>query len=341
MWLAIIVLGGILQGAFALPMKYTTRWSWANTWGMWSVWTLIVVPWSIGLLTIPNLFKIYTEVAPAALGTVFLLGFIWGISAISVGKGLDYLGLGMGFSLIMGLVLTVGSLLPLVTRQTVSHSGSIVFTLIVGIIVMLAGICVSGWSAVLRQNYSRQNSGTFDVAGSKYLVKGLIMCVIAGATAPMLNYAFIYGDPIRAAAERLGVIRTLAPNGIWCIALSGGFLVNATYCIWRIVGEKTLSQYRLAGTGPYFLFTFIMAFMWAGGVVLYGMGTSNLGSLGPSIGWALFFGVAIAVANLLGFLKGEWRDSGQKARIVAMAGLLILISGIALVGWANSLKMHT
>jgi len=57
---------------------------------------------------------------------------------------------------------------------------------------------------------------------------------IAGVTAPMLNYAFIYGNKLRAAAESLGASKTLAPNSIWTITLFGGFFVNLLYCLFLL-----------------------------------------------------------------------------------------------------------
>lgn len=335
-WMAIIILGGLLQGAFALPMKYTSQWRWANMWGMWSVWTLLVIPWVVGFLTIPNLCEVYRNVAPSSLGIVFLLGLIWGISAIAVGKGLDYLGLGLGFSLIMGLVLCIGSLLPIL-NSTLKLNTMIVL-LFIGVAVMLVGICLSGWSAVLRQNDIAKLSSA-SATGRAYLVKGVLICLVAGITAPMLNYAFIYGDPIRVSAENLRISKAVASNGIWGIALLGGFFVNAAYCIWQLNREKVWHLFKLAGTRSYYFYTFLMGLMWAGGVVLYGMGTSNLGKLGPSIGWAVFFGIAIAFANLLGFFKGEWRGTQPKSRIIAIVGLIVLLVGIGIVGWANGVEV--
>jgi len=32
------VVAGVLNASFALPMKFTRRWAWENTWAVWSVW---------------------------------------------------------------------------------------------------------------------------------------------------------------------------------------------------------------------------------------------------------------------------------------------------------------
>lgn len=337
-WIALAALGGILQGSFALPMKFTTKWKWENIWSMWSIWTLLFVPWVIGFLTLPNLAQIYSNVSPKALMLVFAYGLIWGISAIAVGKGLDYLGLALGFSLIMGLVIAVGSVLPLIIshpEDILKYSG---LALIAGVVVVLAGILLSTWAAVLKQNdLASAQAVSSKPTEKKSFAVGLIICIVAGITAPMLNYAFIYGDELRASAENFGANKTLAPNAIWTIALFGGFLVNFAYCMWLINKNKSAALYKLTGTAKYYFYTLVMGVLWAGGIAVYGMATANLGKLGPSIGWGIFFGMAIFWANILGLFTGEWKGVKSRTMRVMFSGLFVLLAGISVIGWANSL----
>lgn len=37
-------LGGLLTGAFALPMKFVTRWKWENTWLAFSFFGFVLIP---------------------------------------------------------------------------------------------------------------------------------------------------------------------------------------------------------------------------------------------------------------------------------------------------------
>ncbi|MEN6384800.1 MAG: L-rhamnose/proton symporter RhaT [Phycisphaerales bacterium] len=335
-WIAFAALGGILQGSFALPMKYTKKWKWENVWSMWSMWTLLIVPWIIGFLAIPNLLQVYAQSTFKSVFLVFFFGFIWGISAIAVGKGLDYLGLALGFSLIMGLVIAVGSILPLLIdnpQDILTQSG---LRLIVGVIIVVAGMILSACAAVLKQKDIASSIQTGELRQHKSFATGLVICVVAGLTAPMLNYAFIYGDQLRITAENLGATKTLAPNAIWTIALFGGFIINFVYCMWLVRKNKTVNLYKEKGTGLYYLYTLIMGILWAGGISVYGMATANLGKLGPSIGWGIFFGMAIFWANFLGLIAKEWKGVKSKTYIIMTVGLIILLLGIYIIGWANS-----
>ena len=114
LWILIAVAAGVIQGSFTLPMKYTGRWKWENTWGMWSVWALLILPWVIafchgaasgGRLPIgvaggarrARSWSVFAgESAPSPSGWAFITS-----------------ALRCGFAIIMGLSVAVGSLIPL------------------------------------------------------------------------------------------------------------------------------------------------------------------------------------------------------------------------------------
>lgn len=74
-----------------------------------------------------------------------------------------------------------------------------------------------------------------------------------------------------------------------------------------------------------------MGLLWAGSIIIYGMGAANLGRLGASIGWAAFNATGIFCANVLGVATHEWKGVGRKGRLVMVSGLAVLLIGIFLV----------
>jgi L-rhamnose-H+ transport protein len=337
-WMIVNVLGGMVNGTFGLPMKFTVKWRWENTWSMWTIWTLLVVPWVIGLLTVPRLFQVYSEVDLKALALVFLFGIIWGVSAIAFGTGMHYLGLALGYSLMMGMIIAIGSVSPLILHHPENIFKPSGLAIVGGVVVIIAGITLNARSAVMKEKDLAGSTTEDKPVEKKSFLKGVIICIIAGVTAPMLNYAFIYGDKLRVAAENLGASKTLAPNSIWTITLFGGFFVNLLYCLFLLKKNNTWSLYRAKGTSPYYLYTLIMGVCWAGGIAIYGMATANMGNLGPSIGWAIFSAVCILTANIWGILTGEWKGATKKTLQVMTAGLVVLFGGICIVGWAKYLS---
>ncbi len=132
-WILVIVFGGVSCGTFGLPMKFCKKWKWENIWSVWSVWTLLLLPWVIGFLTVPKLLDVYSQAGWGAILPVFICGFLWGVGAIAYGMGLHYLGLGLGTSLMVGLIIAVGAVLPLFTDpgETVFATDSI--AIIIGV----------------------------------------------------------------------------------------------------------------------------------------------------------------------------------------------------------------
>ena len=78
-----------------------------------------------------------------------------------------------------------------------------------------------------------------------------------------------------------------------------------------------------------------MAAMWIGSFYFYGAGAARLGRLGTVIGWPLFISLSIAVGNIWGLWRGEWKESPQDARRLLNQGLAILIVAIVTLAISN------
>jgi L-rhamnose-H+ transport protein len=125
---------------------------------------------------------------------------------------------------------------------------------------------------------------------------------------------------------RSGVSRSLAdsyPNFAYC-----------SYLLTRNSGWKLFSPEK--SRIDWFL-AFTMGLMWLSGVAIYGMSVQRLGKLGASIGWALIQSTAIIAGNLSGFIAGEWRGTGERAKRTMGWGLCALIVEIVVVGWSAAL----
>jgi L-rhamnose-H+ transport protein len=51
----LVIAGGALEGLFSLPVTRTPKWRWENSWGLGSLIALVLVPWPVALLTVPDL----------------------------------------------------------------------------------------------------------------------------------------------------------------------------------------------------------------------------------------------------------------------------------------------
>ena len=73
-------------------------------------------------------------------------------------------------------------------------------------------------------------------------------------------------------------------------------------------------------------------------VLLYGIGAYYIGDLGTSLGFAVFMSLSIIVANVLGFLTGEWKEAGTAAVRWVIVALGVLVISVCVLGYGNSLS---
>ena len=109
----LVSVGGVLTGVFTGPMKYLTRWRWENIWLVYALIALLIIPWAVIGTMVPHLLSLYGQVPLPRLLLVLLLGTLWGIGSVTFGIGVDRLGAGLGFALIMGISTLLGTILPL------------------------------------------------------------------------------------------------------------------------------------------------------------------------------------------------------------------------------------
>jgi len=58
--LAAVVLAGVLQGLFAVPMKYARRWNYEHIWLTYSLAGMVVLPWFLTAATVPQATQVYS-----------------------------------------------------------------------------------------------------------------------------------------------------------------------------------------------------------------------------------------------------------------------------------------
>jgi L-rhamnose-H+ transport protein len=162
----------------------------------------------------------------------------------------------------------------------------------------------------------------------------LVLAIVCGLMAPMLNYSFAFGDTIAAQAIKLGTSPEAAGYAVWPVALFGGLIPNLVYCLWllranRSWGNFTSQFFGNASCGA------LMGAFWMGAMALYGVSSVWLGVLGTSVGWALFQIFMIITANLSGVLAGEWRSVSLAAKRRLWSGLSLLVIATALIAAGN------
>ena len=336
----LILLGGIMEGAFALPLKLTPKWKWENIWGAGSLMALLLIPWPIAVLTVPELVEVYRSSSAQSILLALLFGAGWGAGGVFFGLGVNAVGLSVGLSLIFGLIAINGSLIPLLMEhpeQLAKPSGLVV---LFGIALMISGLIVCAFAGKKKGEYQDQdNSRTQAVSPDKpNFTRGLFFCIAAGLFSALVNFGLIFGTEISEQAIKHGAHLANSSNAVWALVFTSNFLVNVGYCVFLIRRNGTGPLFKENGTGWYWIAAAIMGIVWAGGIIVYGAGAVRLGHLGAYIGFPMMLIASILTGNVLGFVNGEWKHAGRTALQFMTAGVILLIAAILLLGFANTLN---
>ncbi len=322
-----VLLGGIFNGSFVAPMKKMTRWSWEASWFVYSVFGLLVIPWAVALVVIPDLWQLYRTAPGALLAEVLAYGFGWGVGSVLFGIGVSRMGLAVGYGIILGLIAPIGTFYPLIAlypERLWTRQGR---TLMLGTLIVLAGILFCARAGRIRERVVGAVSTA--ATGSNFAV-ALLICVLAGVFSPMLNFTFVFGAPLRDQALAQGVAAGLASNAIWPLALTAGSVANAGYAAWRLSRNRTWGQFRDA-PASHWIGGIAMGLLCFASFMVYGLGATALGRLGGVVGWPLFMSMALITSNSLGALTGEWRGAPRSAWAYSIAGIAVLVIAIAVI----------
>jgi len=319
------MVAGLMSGSCMLPSKFVRAWKWENVWLVFSLVSLLIIPWILAVAFVGRLFETYRALALQQLAVPMLLGAGWGIAQILFGVSVKRLGLGIAYAIIVGLGAVLGTLVPLFIQQRTLAKEHALRLILGGVVVMSIGIFLTAWSGQIKE---RATVVHHNPSHRSYL-EAIFLAVLCGLMAPMLNYSFAFGQDIAKAAVALGNRPVHAAYAVWPIGLAGGFVPNGVYSLWLLVKNQTWAVFR--STPPDFLRSSLMGVLWMGAFALYGMSATYLGALGTSVGWGLLQIFMIMTATLAGVLTGEWKHACLSARLLLGSGIAGLTIAIVLL----------
>lgn len=323
----LVALGGAFQGSFTMPQKYVRGWAWEKTWLLYSVFGMIVFPWLGVAMLIPHAATVYSMSRGEALLRTALFGFGWGVGSVLFGLGIVRVGLAMAFAIIISLAAGTGSLVPLAVLHpdnVLSKQGGY---LILGLLLVGVGLFLYSRAGALREATGRMAG----FAATTSYRQGILICVASGVLSALINFSFVFGDPIAAEATRQGALPGSASLAIFAFAVAAGFLANAGYCVYLLVRNQSWQGQIPASTKRNGLFAVAMGALWVLGYIMYGRGIALLGEPGAAIGWPLFMIVMVAVANLWSVVSGEWRGAGRQAHYYLASGMSVMLLALLVI----------
>jgi L-rhamnose-H+ transport protein len=198
---------------------------------------------------------------------------------------------------------------------------------------MLGGVTVCSMAGQRRDERLRSIAGP--VKGEKAFWTGLAICIASGVLTSFMNLGLVYGAGVTHRALALGSSAMNAPNALWLVVMSGGFVANLLYCSYRLFTQGTWQKYRFE-TARYLTWALIMALLWEGSLPAYAFGATKLGRLGPSVGWGIIMSLNMITSNVWGLATGEWRGAGRRAGQTMAVGIGILLTAVVIFACATT-----
>ena len=328
--IALALVAGLMSGNCMLPMKFTRSWKWENTWLVFSLVSLVILPWMLALGLVNHLFDAYRALSLVQLAVPFLFGAGWGIAQVLFGISVQRLGLGLAYAIIVGLGAALGTLVPLLTQHRSQVGIVALLEVLAGVAIMGIGISLSTWGGQIREQHHQSALQSGPKSG---YAAAVLLAILCGVMAPMLNYSFAFGQDIALQASHVGNTALRSAYAVWPIGLGGGLLPNIGYSLHLL--KKNGSWKSFQKPAPDIFGAILMGVLWMGAFALYGMSATYLGSFGTSIGWGLFQIFMIMTATLSGVWMGEWKGAPRSARLLLVLGLGSLTCATALLSMAN------
>lgn len=332
--IVLAIFAGIMLGLYALPEKFTNDFKYENTWSLFFILTMFVVPIIASVGLINGFADIFGNMPTDIWLKMALSSFLWGTGVMLWGKAINHIGLSLGFSIFIGTVILVGSLLPFLVDGLPPANALLLISL--GLAVVLFGIVANGRAGILREkDESSKENGDSKEKGS--MGTGILIAVIGGLLATGFSYANAVGRPyLHEASQNAGNAEWITAVAVmFPIFISGGVVMTA-YFIWQLTQKKAWGGFKSPSFGKNFFLILVMAIFHYAASALFAYAAYKLGASGNTVGYAIFNTASVLTAIVSGIITKEWVMASSKAKKMLYTGLACMVVGIVIIAVGNS-----
>ena len=331
-WLgmAIIIASGGLNGSFPLPMKRARQWRWDNTWLVFCLTSLLLLPWMLALGFVPQLGALFREAPTRVILLPLIFGFLWGIAQATFGLSIKAVGMAFSFAVVAALGSLLGSLIPILTSNPADLLRPRGLLLLASLPILLLGLVLYSMAGGRREKEQATGAGPAE-APIMGFAAGLAITIFTGVFGANLNLGFHFGHDLVRRGLELGANPATSTYPVWALVLPAGVVPNVFYCVYLLCRNGTWSAFRTSGWAREGALAIAMALLWLGGMVCYGIGATLVGRYGTSVGFALFNASILLAANVGGILTGEWKSTSARTRRLLAIGMTAIVIAIVVL----------
>ncbi|MEM1062496.1 MAG: rhamnose/proton symporter RhaT, partial [Planctomycetota bacterium] len=327
-----------------------------NKWSIFFVLTTFVVPLVATFGLMNNVGDVFATIDGKTLSTMVVASFLWGTGVMMWGKAIDHIGVSLGFSLFIGTVILVGSVLPLGIAALNGESLPPTPTLAMilgGILIVLFGVVANGKAGLVREadEVVAEQRGDEDESSEsppshqnapaesrRSYTTGVSIAVVGGLLATGFSVAnAVGGKPLGDAVVAQGNPPWMTALAVMLpVFLSGGVVMTAYFGI-QLSREKAWQNFATPSLPRNMALIFVMAFFHYAASAVFAYASYVLGESGPVVGYAIFNTACLVVAAVSGLVTGEWSDASAAAKKWLFVGMACMVGGVFVLAGAQAL----
>lgn len=294
------------------------------------VFAWLVLPFFGAMLAVPaghSLFELFCGHGFNVAMTM-LFGVLWGIGGLTFGLSMRYLGVALGQSIALGTCAALGTIMGPVLLNVffpeMNALSSLTFSVILGVVVTLAGIAIIGVAGSMKAASLSEEEKKAAVRDFNF-TKGLAIALLAGFMSGCFNVGLTFGSDIHFGSLTPDMYKTLPAT---LLVTLGGFMTNAAYCLYQNGRNHTWGDYRNRKVwGNNIVYCALAGALWYSQFFGLSLGKGFL-TESPTLmtlSFCILMALNVVFSNVWGIILKEWKGCSQKTINVLIAGIIILI----------------
>ena len=329
--LLIIAVGSFFQSRCYVPINKIKDWSWESYWFVQAVFAFLLLPFLGMMLAIPEnhtIGELFESAPPFNIWMTILFGALWGVGGLTFGLSMRYLGVALGQSIALGTCAGLGTIMGPVMLQIFFPEqdplSQLTFSVIIGVIVTLAGINIIGIAGAMKANTLSEDEKKSSVKDFNF-PKGILIALLCGFMSGCFNIGLAFGADINFGALTQAEYKTLPATFLVTL---GGFVTNAAYCFYQNQKNHTWSDY---GKGNVFFNNLLLCIL--AGALWYsqffglsiGKGYLVESPTLMTLSFCILMALNVVFSNVWGIILKEWKGCPPRTIAVLIVGIIVLV----------------
>lgn len=328
--LLIIALGAFCQSSSYVPINKVKEWSWESFWLVQAVFAYFLLPLLGAVFAMPegeSLIELFRSTSSFNFWMTIIFGMLWGIGGLTFGLSMRYLGVALGQSIALGTTAGIGTIMgPILLQVFFPESNALAqltFSVIIGVIVTLAGINIIGVAGAMKANALSEEQKKSSTKEFNF-GKGILIALLCGFMSGCFNVGLAFGEDIYVEGTS-PMLQTLPAT---FLVTFGGFITNAIYCLSQNRKNNTFYDYKKGSVWMNnVLFCLLAGALWYSQFFGLSLGKGFLADYPTlmTLSFCILMSLNVIFSNVWGIILHEWKGCPPRTIAVLIVGIIVLV----------------